>query len=59
MSGYVLHPEAYTDIDGICDFIAEDNLSAADRVREEIYEAIRELVSFPHQGRLTGAIPCA
>jgi hypothetical protein len=25
MSGYVLHPEAYNDLDGIWEFIAEDD----------------------------------
>jgi plasmid stabilization system protein ParE len=50
MSAYVLHPEAYTDLDEIWEFIAEDNLNAADRVREEIYKAIGKLVPFPHQG---------
>jgi antitoxin ParD1/3/4/toxin ParE1/3/4 len=50
MSGYVLHPEAYTDLDDIWEFIAEDNLNAADRVREDIYKAIVKLLPFPHQG---------
>jgi plasmid stabilization system protein ParE len=50
MSGFVLHPEAYTDLDEIWEYIAADNLDAADRVRQEIYEAIRSLVAFPHQG---------
>jgi plasmid stabilization system protein ParE len=50
MSGYVLHPEAYADVDDIWEFIAEDNLNAADRVREDIYKAIARLVPFPHQG---------
>jgi plasmid stabilization system protein ParE len=36
MSGFVLHPEAYTDLDDIWEYIAADNLDAADRVREEI-----------------------
>ncbi len=36
MSGYVLHPDAYTDLAEIWEFIAEDNLDAADRVLEEI-----------------------
>lgn len=40
MSGYVLHPEAYADLDDIWGFIAESNLSAADRVREDIYKAV-------------------
>ncbi|SRR5260370_18574046 len=50
MSGYVLHPEVYNDLDGIWEYIAADSLDTADRVREEIYEAIRKLVPFPHQG---------
>ncbi len=32
------------------EFIAEDNLDAADRVREDIYEAMGNLLPFPHQG---------
>lgn len=50
MSGYVLHPEAYRDIAEIWEYIAADNLDSADRVREEIFEAIRALVTLPHQG---------
>ena len=50
MSDYILHPQAYVDLDEIWEFIAEDSLDAADRVREEIYQAIRALVPFPHQG---------
>lgn len=50
MTGYVLHPEAYSDVDDIWEFIAQDNLNAADRVREDIYKAIGRLVPFPHQG---------
>jgi plasmid stabilization system protein ParE len=50
VSGYILHPQAYADLDEIWEFIAEDSLDAADRVREEIYQAIRALVPFPHQG---------
>ena len=50
MSGFVLHPQAYTDLEEIWEYIAADNLDAADRVREEIYEAIQSLVPFPHIG---------
>ena len=50
MSGFVLHPQALTDLEEIWEYIASDNLGAADRVLEEIYEAIRLLVSFPQQG---------
>ncbi len=52
MSGFVLHPEALTDLDDIWEFIAADNLGAADRVLEEIYEAIRALVPFPQVGHI-------
>ena len=50
MSGYVLHPEAYQDLDDIWEYIAASSLDAADRVREEIYEAIRRVVALPNQG---------
>jgi plasmid stabilization system protein ParE len=50
MSGFVLHPEAYTDLDEIWEYIAADNLDAADRVREEIYDAIQSLAAFPYAG---------
>ena len=50
MSAYVLHPDAYTDLSEIWEFIAEDDVDAADRVLGEIFESIRSLVPFPHQG---------
>ena len=50
MPGFVLHPEAYTDLDEIWEYIATDNLDAADRVLEEIYQTLRSLVAFPRQG---------
>jgi plasmid stabilization system protein ParE len=50
MSGFVLHPEAYRDLDEIWEYIATDNLDAADRVLDEIFRAIRSLVAFPQQG---------
>jgi plasmid stabilization system protein ParE len=50
MSGFVLHPEAFKDLDEIWEFIARDSLNAADRVLEEIHEAIRRLVLFPELG---------
>ncbi|MGA9040419.1 MAG: type II toxin-antitoxin system RelE/ParE family toxin [Terriglobales bacterium] len=49
-SGYALHPEAFADLDHIRDYIAQKNPDAADRVMAEIFNAIRGLVSFPHQG---------
>ena len=50
MSGFVLYPEALTDLNEIWEFIAADNPGAADRVLGEIYEAIRALVPFPRVG---------
>jgi plasmid stabilization system protein ParE len=50
MSGFVLHPAAYADLDEIWEYIAADNLSAADGVLEEIYQAIGALVPFPQVG---------
>jgi plasmid stabilization system protein ParE len=52
MSGFVLHPEALKDLDDIWEYIAADNVGAADRVLEEIYEAIRALVPFPQVGHI-------
>jgi len=50
MTGYDFHPEAAVDLDEIWDFIAEDNLDAADRVIADILASIDALVPFPHQG---------
>jgi toxin ParE1/3/4 len=50
MSGFVLHPEALADLEEIWEYVAADNLEAADRVLEELHKAIRGLVSFPQQG---------
>jgi len=52
MSGFVLHPDAYTDLEEIWEYIAADSLDAADRVREEIYDAIQSLVAFPYVGHI-------
>jgi toxin ParE1/3/4 len=52
MSGFALHPDAVTDIDEIWEFIAADNLDAADRTLNEVFEAISALVQFPHAGHI-------
>jgi plasmid stabilization system protein ParE len=49
-SGYALHPEAFTDLDGIRGYIAKYSLDAADRVITEIFDAIRALIHYPHLG---------
>jgi len=38
MTGFVLHPEAYNDLEEIRRYISAENLDAADRVMEDIYE---------------------
>jgi plasmid stabilization system protein ParE len=50
MTGYALHPEAFSDLGEIRDYIAEDNPDAADRAITEIFDEMRALVAFPHQG---------
>ena len=50
MNHFQLHPEAYNDIDALWEYIANDSLDSADRVREKIYDAIESLVPFPHRG---------
>jgi addiction module RelE/StbE family toxin len=50
MSGFVFHPDAVADLNEIWEYIAADNPGAADRVMEEIHEAIRALIPFPQQG---------
>jgi toxin ParE1/3/4 len=50
MSGFVLPPEALTDLNEIWEFVAANNPGAADRVLGEIYEAIRALVPFSQVG---------
>jgi len=50
MSGFVLHPAALQDINEIWEFIATENLEAADRVVAELRQAIELLVEFPEMG---------
>jgi toxin ParE1/3/4 len=50
MSGYELHPEAFTDIDEIAAYIGQDSPEAAHRVVDELYRAIQNVVAFPHSG---------
>ena len=51
MTGYVFHPEAALDLEEIWDFIAEDNLDAADQVIADVLASLDALVAFPNQGR--------
>ena len=50
MSGYALHPDAFADLDEIWEYIAENNLDAADRVLADIHDVLRTLAASPHIG---------
>jgi len=50
MNRFVLHPDAYLGLSEIWEYIAADDVAAADRMLEEIYESVRSLVAFPEQG---------
>jgi toxin ParE1/3/4 len=50
MTEYDFHPEAEIDLNEIWDYIADDNVSAADRVIADIHIALEHLVPFPHSG---------
>jgi plasmid stabilization system protein ParE len=50
MSGYSFHPEAFAHLDEIWEYIAKDNIDAADRVLADIPSALRVLVASPHIG---------
>jgi antitoxin ParD1/3/4/toxin ParE1/3/4 len=52
MNAFKLAPEAFRDIEEIWEFIADDNLDAADRVREEIFTACEKLAAIPGMGHL-------
>ena len=50
MSGYALHPDASADLDEIWEYIAQDNIDAADRVLADIHTVLRTLAASPHIG---------
>jgi plasmid stabilization system protein ParE len=52
MSKFVLHPEAYADLNESWEYVAADNIDAADRLLDEIYSAIGTLTRFPHTGHV-------
>jgi plasmid stabilization system protein ParE len=51
MNEFAFHPEADVDLIEIWDFIAEDSVDAADRVRDDIFATIRRLVRTPQPSR--------
>jgi antitoxin ParD1/3/4/toxin ParE1/3/4 len=50
MSGYAFHPDAFADLDEIWEYIAQDNIDAADRVLADIHTVLRTLAASPHIG---------
>jgi toxin ParE1/3/4 len=50
MSGFVFHPAALNDLNEIWEFIAADNIDAADRFIAEIRDSIVKLADFPNMG---------
>jgi toxin ParE1/3/4 len=47
---YAFHPEAFADVEQLWEYIAEDNIDAADRIIDEIFDALRTLATHPHTG---------
>lgn len=50
MKGYTLSALAKLDLQRIWNYIAEDNIEAADKVRNEIRDAMRDLAQMPLMG---------
>ena len=50
MSGYAFHPDAFADLDEIWEYIAQDNVDAADRVLAAIHSALTTLAGSPQIG---------
>ncbi|MCL5103823.1 MAG: type II toxin-antitoxin system RelE/ParE family toxin [Armatimonadetes bacterium] len=47
-----INPEALGDLDVIWDYVAQDSITRANRLIDEIYEAIYQLVDRPEIGHL-------
>ena len=50
MSGFAFHPDAFADLDEIWEYIAEDNVDAADRVFVDIHSTLTTLAGSPQIG---------
>jgi plasmid stabilization system protein ParE len=50
MSGYAFHPDAFADLDEIWEYIAQDNVDAADRVLADIHSTRTTLAGSPQIG---------
>ena len=54
MNDYVFTTSAQQDIFDLWEFIAKDDIDAADRVRDSLYDAVGNLVTFPGMGSTRG-----
>ncbi len=52
MFPFVLSPEALQDLQDIWDFIAADNVKAADKLEDEFFEAFERLTQHPGMGHV-------
>jgi plasmid stabilization system protein ParE len=50
MSGYAFHPDAFSDLDEIWEYIAQNNVDAADRVLADIHSTLATLAGSPQVG---------
>ena len=50
MTAYILAPEALQDLQDIWDYIATENLDAADRVIDTLFAAFEQLAALPGLG---------
>jgi toxin ParE1/3/4 len=50
MSDYAFHPEAFADLEEIWEYIAQDNIDAADRVLADIHSTLATLAASPRIG---------
>ena len=50
MSSYAFHPDAFADLDEIWEYIAQDNIDAADRVLADIRTVLGTLAASPRIG---------
>ena len=50
MSSYTFHPDAFGDLDEIWEYIAQDNVDAADRVLADIHSTLTLLAGSPQIG---------
>ena len=50
MSGYVLSRHSERDLEDLWDYLAEENVAAADRLIARLFDVFEELGRFPHLG---------